>query len=92
MGLYFSALTTKGRRGGATGDPVLSGVSASPTAGSLPRSASSAAVRKQRQRLDKAIEIAPGSFDMYVRRRAPWFRPEDHAHMVDGLRKAGWRE
>jgi adenylate cyclase len=27
---------------------------------------------------------------MYVRKRVPWFRPEDHAHLVEGLRKAGW--
>jgi class 3 adenylate cyclase len=26
---------------------------------------------------------------MYVRGRVPWMRPEDHAHMLDGLRKAG---
>jgi adenylate cyclase len=29
-------------------------------------------------------------FDMYVHTRPPWFRPEDYAHMLDGLRKAGW--
>jgi adenylate cyclase len=27
---------------------------------------------------------------MYVRNRVPWTRPEDHEHMLDGLRKAGW--
>ena len=32
----------------------------------------------------------PKSFDMYVRQRAPWFRPEDYNHMLEGLRKAGW--
>jgi adenylate cyclase len=42
--------------------------------------------------LDKGIAVAPKSFDFYVRGRAPWFRPEDHAHMLEGLRKAGWRE
>jgi adenylate cyclase len=42
--------------------------------------------------LEKAIEIAPASFRMYVSERAPWRRPEDHAHMLEGLRKAGWRE
>jgi hypothetical protein len=26
---------------------------------------------------------------MYVRKRVPWFRPEDHAHLLDGLRNAG---
>jgi adenylate cyclase len=41
--------------------------------------------------LEKAIAISPASFDMYVRQRAPFFRPEDHAHMVEGLRKAGWQ-
>jgi adenylate cyclase len=34
--------------------------------------------------------MAPAAFDMFVRRRVPWHRPEDHAHMVEGLRKAGW--
>jgi adenylate cyclase len=29
---------------------------------------------------------------MYVRDRAPWFRPEDDAHMLDGLHKAGMPE
>ena len=38
------------------------------------------------------MAIVPGSFDMYVRGRVPWMRPEDHAHMLDGLRKAGWRD
>jgi adenylate cyclase len=42
--------------------------------------------------LDEAIAIAPAWFDMYVRRCAPWWRPEDHAHMIERLRKAGWRE
>jgi adenylate cyclase len=40
--------------------------------------------------LEKAIAIAPASFDMHIRKRPPWFRPEDHAHIVEGLRKAGW--
>jgi adenylate cyclase len=42
--------------------------------------------------LEKATAIAPASFDMYVRWRVPWMRPEDHAHMLEGLRKAGWQE
>jgi len=42
--------------------------------------------------LEKAIAIGPASFDMYVRQRVPWHRPEDHARMLEGLRKAGWRE
>jgi adenylate cyclase len=40
--------------------------------------------------LAKAIAVAPASFDMYVHNRPPWFRAEDHAHMLEGLRKAGW--
>src|SRR6266851_319296 len=40
--------------------------------------------------LDKAMSLAPAAFNMYVRNRVPWFRPEDHAHLLDGLRKAGW--
>ena len=41
--------------------------------------------------LERAIAVAPDSFDMSVRHRAPWFRPDDHAHMLEGLRKAGWQ-
>jgi adenylate cyclase len=42
--------------------------------------------------LNKAITIGGGSsFDTYVRERVPWHRIEDYEHMLDGLRKAGWR-
>jgi hypothetical protein len=27
-----------------------------------------------------------------VRTRPPWFRPQDYAQILEGLRKAGWRE
>jgi adenylate cyclase len=40
--------------------------------------------------LEKAIAVAPASFDAFVRRCVPWHRPDDHAHMLEGLRKAGW--
>jgi len=40
--------------------------------------------------LEKAIAVSLDSFDFQVRERPPWFRPEEHAHMLDGLRKAGW--
>jgi len=43
-----------------------------------------------KEALDKAVSLAPAAFDMYIRKRVPWFRPEDHAHLVEGLRKAGW--
>jgi adenylate cyclase len=47
-------------------------------------------IEEAKEVLEKAITMAPASFDMFVRRRVPWHRPEDHAHMLDGLRKAGW--
>jgi adenylate cyclase len=40
--------------------------------------------------LEKAVAISPASFDFQVRERPPWFRPQEHAHMLEGLRKAGW--
>ena len=42
-----------------------------------------------KEALEKAITVSPASFDFQVRERPPWFRPEDHVHMLDGLRKAG---
>ena len=47
-----------------------------------------------KEALEKAITIAPAQFDGFVRgyvlERHPGLRPEDHAHMLEGLRKAGW--
>jgi adenylate cyclase len=43
-----------------------------------------------REALAKAMAVASASFDMYIRNRPPWIRPQDHAHMLEGLRKAGW--
>jgi adenylate cyclase len=40
--------------------------------------------------LHKALALSPRLFDFYIRHRPPWYRPEDHTHMLDGLRKAGW--
>jgi adenylate cyclase len=45
-----------------------------------------------KEALEKAITISPATFDMYVRQRVPWHRPEDYAHTLEGLRKAGWKE
>jgi adenylate cyclase len=42
------------------------------------------------QALEKAIAVAPKSFDMSVRQRPASWRPEDYEHMLEGLRKAGW--
>ena len=41
--------------------------------------------------LHKAIEVSPQSFDFFVNEVRPYERPEDHEHMLDGLRKAGWQ-
>ena len=45
-----------------------------------------------KEALEKAIAAAPAWFDLYVHERVPWMRSEDHAHMLDGLRKAGMPE
>jgi tetratricopeptide (TPR) repeat protein len=42
--------------------------------------------------LEKAIAIAPEHVDSDIRGRLPGVRPEDHAHIIEGLRKAGWRD
>jgi adenylate cyclase len=42
--------------------------------------------------LGKAMAIARASHRPVVRHRPPWHRPEDHAHMLEGLRKAGMPE
>jgi len=48
-----------------------------------------------KEALEKAIAIAPEQFDNLVRgyvvERYPGVRPEDYAHMLEGLRKAGWQ-
>jgi adenylate cyclase len=44
------------------------------------------------QALQRAVAVAPKSFDMSVRQRPPSWRPEDYEHMLEGLRKAGWEE
>ena len=49
-------------------------------------------IDEAKEALEKAIAIAPASFDMYVRTRVAWHRPEQHAHMLEGLRKAGWHD
>jgi adenylate cyclase len=48
-----------------------------------------------KEALEKAIAIAPERLDGWVRGlvrgRYPVLRPEDHAHLLEGLRKAGWQ-
>jgi len=33
----------------------------------------------------------PGSFDVDARNHVIWMREEDHAYLVEGLRKPGWQ-
>jgi adenylate cyclase len=42
--------------------------------------------------LQKAILLSPAEWDFQVRKRPPWFSPKAHAHMRDGLTKAGWKD
>jgi adenylate cyclase len=49
-------------------------------------------IEEAKRALEKAIAIAPATFQFYTRKRSPWMRPEDHAHMLDGLHKAGMPE
>jgi adenylate cyclase len=44
-----------------------------------------------RDALNRAIGTSHESFALYVRSCPPWFQPEYHEHMLDGLRKAGWQ-
>ncbi len=43
------------------------------------------------QVLAEAAALGSADFDANARHRAPWMPPVDHEHMLDGLRKAGWR-
>jgi adenylate cyclase len=42
--------------------------------------------------LEQAIAIPSANFNFHVRTRPPWIRSEDHALMLEGLRKAGLQE
>ena len=47
-------------------------------------------IEDAREALHRAATISPPkSLDM-LRIRAPWARPQDYEHMLEGLRKAGW--
>jgi adenylate cyclase len=45
-------------------------------------------IDEAKQALHKAIAAV---FDMFVRQGVPGIRPQDQAHMVEGLHKADWR-
>jgi adenylate cyclase len=42
--------------------------------------------------LEKSLARAPGAFDAFVRGSEPRIRPDDHTHLLEGLRKAGLPE
>jgi adenylate cyclase len=44
-----------------------------------------------REALHQALNVSPSGFDFYTRSRPLWYLPEQHEHMLDGLRKAGWQ-
>ena len=41
--------------------------------------------------LSELLTVAPDLPDMLIRNRPSYLRPEDHEHILDGLRKAGWQ-
>ena len=41
--------------------------------------------------LDAAIAASPSYFQAVTGSRMAYYRPEDHNHLLDGLRKAGWQ-
>ena len=47
-------------------------------------------IEEAKEALERAITVVPASFEANVRGRVRWMRPEDHGHMLEGLRKAGW--
>jgi adenylate cyclase len=43
-----------------------------------------------KEALIEAIALDTVFFDMFIRQRPPWMRPEEYAQAIEGLRKAGW--
>lgn len=48
-------------------------------------------IEEARAALQVAIDLSPQAFALYMARRPPWFRPVDHEHLREGLRRAGWQ-
>jgi adenylate cyclase len=44
-----------------------------------------------REALQHAIKLSRTAFELHVRNRPAWYRPEDYEHMLEGLHKAGWQ-
>jgi TolB-like protein/class 3 adenylate cyclase/Flp pilus assembly protein TadD len=45
-------------------------------------------MEEAKEALQRAITVAPGAFQSSIRERVPWMRPQDHLHMLEGLREA----
>jgi adenylate cyclase len=41
--------------------------------------------------LGRVLAESPSAVELYTRGCPAWVRPQDHEHLLDGLRKAGWR-
>jgi adenylate cyclase len=48
-------------------------------------------LEEARRALENMIALTPRSVDIFVRQRVPWMRVEEYEHMLEGLRKAGWK-
>jgi adenylate cyclase len=48
-------------------------------------------IEEARAALAKAFDPSSPEPAVYGRNRVPWMRPEDHEHLLEGLRKAGWQ-
>jgi adenylate cyclase len=48
-------------------------------------------VDEAQKALGQAMAASRMSFDLHVRSKPAWFLPEQHEHLLDGLRKAGWQ-
>ena len=44
-----------------------------------------------RAALEAAITASPSIFKFITESRPCYYRPQDHAHLLEGLHKAGWR-
>jgi adenylate cyclase len=66
-------------------------------ANSMPRRYLAAALGQLGRNQEAAAELqafladAPHVFEATVRQRPPYVMPEDHKHLLDGMRKAGWQ-
>ena len=47
--------------------------------------------KEARTALEAAIAASPSIFKFITESRPAYYRPEDHEHLLEGLRKAGWR-